>query len=55
MLRLCVAESITRVKFPKGPETLDLDVFVHWDAGIISVSPRVTGRRKPAVFDLGPG
>jgi hypothetical protein len=57
MLRLCVSESIGRVKFPPGPETLDLDVFVHWDAGIISVSPRVTGRRKmsPSTFDLGPG
>ena len=57
MLRLCVSESIGRVKFPLGPETLDLDVFVHWDAGIISVSPRVTGRRKvlPNTFDLGPG
>jgi serine/threonine protein kinase len=57
MLRLCVAESIGRVKFAPGPETLDLDVFVHWDAGIITISPRVTGRRKtlPASFDLGPG
>ena len=57
MLRLCVAEAIGRVKFPLGPETLDLDVFVHWDAGIITVSPRVTGRRKvmPNAFDLGPG
>jgi len=57
MLRLCVSEAIGRVKFPPGPETLDLDVFVHWDAGIITVSPRVTGRRKglPNTFDLGPG
>ncbi len=56
MLRLCVAESIGRVKFQAGPETLDLDVFVHWDAGIITISPRVTARRKmlPNTFDLGP-
>jgi serine/threonine protein kinase len=55
MLRLCVAEAIARVRFPKGPETLDLDVFVHWSAGMISISPRVTGRKKvlPNTFDLG--
>ena len=57
MLRLCVSEAVSRVKFQAGPETLDLDVFVHWDAGIITISPRVTGRRKmaPRAFDLGPG
>ncbi|MBA3391850.1 MAG: protein kinase [Deltaproteobacteria bacterium] len=54
MLRLCVSESVGRVKFAPGPETLDLDVFVHWSAGVINVSPRVTGRRKvvPSTFDL---
>ena len=53
-LRLCVSEAIGRVKFPPGPETLDLDVFVHWSAGMINVSPRVTARRKmlPTAFDL---
>ena len=56
-LRLCVAEAVGRVKFPPGPETLDLDVFVHWSAGLITVSPRVTGRRRatPARIDIGPG
>jgi serine/threonine protein kinase len=56
MLRLCVAESVSRVRFPTGPESLELDVFVHWSAGLITVSARVTGRRKvmPAAFDLGP-
>jgi hypothetical protein len=55
-LRLCVAEAIARVKFPTGAETLDLDVFVHWNDGVIVVSARVAGRRKvsPATFDLGP-
>ncbi|HLL20516.1 MAG TPA: protein kinase [Kofleriaceae bacterium] len=56
MLRLCVAEAIGRVKFPVGHETLDLDVFVHWDAGILMISPRITGRRRmvPSTFDMGP-
>ncbi|MBA3818100.1 MAG: protein kinase [Deltaproteobacteria bacterium] len=53
-LRLCVAEAITRVRFPAGPETLDLEVFVHWSKGIINVAPRVAGRRTvaPSTFDL---
>jgi len=53
-LRLCVAEAISRVNFPVGPETLDLDVFVHWSAGIMNVSPRIVARRKvlPGTFDL---
>ncbi len=55
-LRLCVAEAIGRVKFPSGPETLDLDVFVHWNDGSVLVSARVTGRRKviPSGLDLTP-
>ncbi|MDQ3364794.1 MAG: protein kinase [Myxococcota bacterium] len=53
-LRLCVAEAITRVRFPAGPETLDLEVFVHWSAGLINVAPRVAGRRRvaPSTLDL---
>jgi hypothetical protein len=53
-LKLCVAEAVGRVKFPSGPEMLDLDVFVHWSAGLINISPRVAGRRKvlPRTFDL---
>src|SRR3712207_3132242 len=54
MLGLCVAESIGRVKFPAGPEQLELEVDVHWSAGYLVCVPRVMAHRKvtPAMFDL---
>jgi serine/threonine protein kinase len=48
ILRLCVAESISRVRFPTGPEHLDLVVNVGWDGvvGGVTVSARVVGRHQ---------
>jgi serine/threonine protein kinase len=43
-LRLCVAEAVARVKYPKGPEVLDLEVTVQWDSGVVNLSARIVGR-----------
>jgi serine/threonine protein kinase len=48
-LRLCVAEAIERVKYPPGPEVIDLEVNIQWSAGLLNLAARVVGRRP------GPG
>jgi serine/threonine protein kinase len=45
-LRLCVAEAIERVKYPPGPDVLDLAVSVQWSAGLLNQAPRIVGRRQ---------
>jgi len=53
-LRWCIEGALTRIKFPAGPETLDLEVAVRYSGGEKNVSPRVVGHRKTAagVIDL---
>jgi hypothetical protein len=45
MLRLCVQESIERVKYLSGTDVLDLEVKVMWSAGFLTLTPRVTAQR----------
>jgi serine/threonine protein kinase len=47
-LRDCVGPALERVRFPRGPDNLDLQVYVNWIAANRSVviSPRVVARRK---------
>jgi serine/threonine protein kinase len=45
-LKFCVQAAIAGVKFPSGPQVLDLEVAVGWSAGMLFVSPRVTGRHE---------
>ena len=47
-LRWCVEQAIGRVKFPTGPEQLDLEVVVGWSQGLMNLSPRVVGHRTVA-------
>jgi hypothetical protein len=53
-VRWCVEGALTRIAFPKGPETLDLEVAVRYSGGEKNVSPRVVRHRKTAagVIDL---
>jgi serine/threonine protein kinase len=44
-LRLCLELAVVRIKFPSGPEQLDVEVQVGWAAGVLNLSPRITGRR----------
>ena len=44
-LRFCVESAIGRIKFPTGPEQLDVEVAVGWSGGMIIMSPRVTAHR----------
>ncbi len=51
-LRFCVANALARVKYPEGPDILDLVIKVSWESGIIALSPRVVKRRQtPASFN----
>jgi serine/threonine protein kinase len=51
-LRFCVANALARVKYPSGPDILDLEIKVHWANGLIALSPRVVRRRQlPANFN----
>jgi serine/threonine protein kinase len=43
MLEFCVSEQIVRVRFPPGPERLDVEATVLWSQGLVNLSPRVTG------------
>ncbi len=45
-LRLCVWEAIARVKYPPGPDILDLEITVGWNRGMVSMAPRVVDRRR---------
>ncbi len=44
-LRWCVEQAIGRIKFPAGPEQLELEVGVGWSQGMMNLSPRVVGHR----------
>ncbi len=51
-LRFCVSNALARVKYPAGPDILDLDIKVSWENGIIALSPRVVKRRQmPSSFN----
>src|SRR5262249_48913300 len=39
----CVERALERVKFPTGPEQLDLEVRVVWSEGQLILSPMVVG------------
>jgi len=43
ILELCVSEQIVRVRFPPGPEQLDVEATVLWSQGLVNLSPRVIG------------
>ncbi len=47
-LRWCVEQAVGRVKFPDGPEQLDVEVGVQWSQGFMNLSPRVVGHRPVA-------
>ncbi len=53
-LRLCVSESIGRVRFASGSDDRDVEVFVHWSDKQVLVASRITGRRRPDGMDLTP-
>jgi len=44
-LKLCLEFAAGRIKFPSGPEQLELEVLVGWAEGVLNLSPRITGRR----------
>ena len=47
-LRTCVGGVLERVQFTPGPNNLDLNVYIQWDADVrsVGVSARVVARRK---------
>jgi serine/threonine protein kinase len=45
-LRLCVQGAVSSLKFPTGPEQLDLEVKLGWSAGSLSHSARVVGHHE---------
>ena len=53
-LRLCVAESIARVKYPPGPDLLDLEVNIQWSEGLLNLAARVVAKRQAprSILDL---
>ena len=45
-LRLCLELAVVRIRFPGGPEQLDVEVQVGWAEGVLNLSPRIVGRRE---------
>jgi hypothetical protein len=45
-LRFCVSNALARVKYPPGPDILELEVKVQWQKGLINLAPRVVKRRQ---------
>jgi serine/threonine protein kinase len=46
-LEYCAAERITAVRFPAGPELLDVEVTVRWASDRVTLTPRITRRQLP--------
>ena len=42
-LQLCVADAFARLRYPHGPQLLDLEVQVAWTGGALAMSGRITG------------
>jgi len=47
VLQPCVALAMERIKYPPGPEQLDVEVAVSWSEGQVILSPRVVGHHPP--------
>ncbi len=45
-LKICLELAVVRIKFPAGPEQLDLEVNIGWSQGMLNVAPRVVARRE---------
>jgi serine/threonine protein kinase len=41
VLELCVSEQVSRVRFPSGPDQLEVEATVLWSQGLVNLSPRV--------------
>ncbi|HEX2691881.1 MAG TPA: protein kinase [Kofleriaceae bacterium] len=47
ILELCVSEQVVRVRFPPGPEQLELEAQVHWwSTGRVTLTSRVVGHHQ---------
>ena len=47
-----VSNALARVRYPSGPDILDLHIKAVWSSGVIVLSPRVVQRRQlPSTFD----
>jgi hypothetical protein len=47
-LRFCVTAALTNqslVKYPTGRDQLEVEVRIQWSAGLLTMQPRVVGRR----------
>ena len=48
VLEMCVSEQIARVRFPPGPEQLEMEATAHWRSpGKVELSSTVVGRQVP--------
>ncbi len=45
-VRLCIEDALARVAYPKGPETLDVNVDIAWAAGQLMMAARVVGHHE---------
>ena len=48
-LRFCIESALARVKFPTGPELLELEVGVSYSQGLLNLSPRVLRHHEAPV------
>jgi predicted Ser/Thr protein kinase len=47
-VRLCIEEALSRVQYPKGPDTLEIRVDIAWTAGQLAMTARVIGQHEAA-------
>jgi hypothetical protein len=52
VLAMCLETAMERVRFPAGPEDLDLEVHVQWSEGLLNLAPIVVGHREPTTHQL---
>ena len=45
-LKSCISDALTRVRYPKGPDQLDIQVSIAWSGDALNMSARVVGQRK---------
>jgi serine/threonine protein kinase len=46
-LEYCASERLAAVRFPAGPELLDVEVTVQWSPNQVTLAPRITRRQVP--------
>jgi hypothetical protein len=46
LLEMCVADQVSRLKFPRSSEELQVEETIRWSQGKVALSPKITGHHE---------